>query len=53
MDVLNLYVSMDLVSDFLRLAVTYGIGGAFALTTVLILITMIVFKGLSLVGNTH
>jgi hypothetical protein len=53
MDAINLYVSADLVSDFLRLAVTYGIGGAFGITTVLILLTMVVYKALSLVGNTN
>lgn len=52
MDAITLYINQDLLADILQLFVTYGVGGAFALLTVLILLTSVVYKALSLVGNT-
>ena len=52
MDVLNLYISEELVESYLRLVITYGICGAFALATVLIIITMGIYKALGLLNNT-
>lgn len=51
MEELTLYISEEVFTEFLAILLTYGIGGAFAITTLLILITFAVFKALSLLSD--
>ena len=51
MENITFYISEKVFTDFLEIVITYGVGGAFAFTTLLIFTTMIVFKALRLLNN--
>lgn len=51
MDVVKLFVSEELVSNYLELVITYGVAGGFAIATVLTLLGMIIYKTLGFLNN--
>ena len=47
MESLTVYFSEELFISLLQIYLTYGVGGAFAITSIIIIISTIVFKAFS------
>lgn len=50
MEELTLYISEEVFTSFLQVMLTYGIGGAFAVTSIIIILTTIVYKAYSFIS---